>query len=205
MASNYPAALDTTATLPAAGGVGANLSTFPHSAHHGNANDAIIAIETELGTAPSGTLSTVKARLDKIAPYTGALTSYTPVLFQNGVIANTNNYSRWQRNGRLISGWFYITSTTTLGFSPFEITVSLPVAAAQAGAIIGVGTLTDVSPTPDRTYKGMLQVHTTGTDVTIKNVASSVEDDRLGINDFAVPIASGDFLRGQFVYEAAAD
>lgn len=66
MASNYPASLDTTATLPAAAGVGANLSTFPHSTLTGNVNDAVIAIETELGTAPSGTFSTVKARLDTL-------------------------------------------------------------------------------------------------------------------------------------------
>lgn len=142
-----------------------------------------------------------------IGPSHGSLTSYTPVLFQNGVIANTNNYSRYHRSGRLITGWFYITATTTIGFSPFEVTVSLPVAAAQTSVIIGVGALTDVSLTPDSTFKGLLQVHTTGTDVTFKSTANNAEDDRLGIagTSFIVPVASGDFLRGSFQYEAAAD
>lgn len=41
---------------------GANL----HSLQHGNANDEIEAIANELGTEPSGTDATVKARLDRI-------------------------------------------------------------------------------------------------------------------------------------------
>lgn len=73
MATNYPSGLDTTSDLPTSSGVGANLSNFPHSDLHGNANDAIIAIQTELGTAPSGSFSTVAARLaamsvDKLSP-----------------------------------------------------------------------------------------------------------------------------------------
>jgi len=78
MASNYPASLDTTATLPAVGGVGANLSAFPHDALHGNADDAIIAVETELGTAPSGSFSTVKARFDALdTAFNGRVISHT--------------------------------------------------------------------------------------------------------------------------------
>lgn len=66
MTTGYPGALDTTATHPAAAGVGANLGTFPHSALHGNANDAIIAIQTELGVNPSGASSSVAARFDDL-------------------------------------------------------------------------------------------------------------------------------------------
>ena len=57
MATNYPAALDSL-TNPAAGDA---LTSPSHSAQHANANDAIEAIETELGVNPSGTFTTVAA------------------------------------------------------------------------------------------------------------------------------------------------
>ena len=62
MATNYPGAIDTY-TNP--------LSSEPmnapsHAGQHANANDAVEAIETELGTNPSGSAATVKARLDGI-------------------------------------------------------------------------------------------------------------------------------------------
>lgn len=62
MATNYPGALDSL-TNPSAGDA---LTSPSHSAQHANANDAIEAIETELGTNPKGSAATVKARLDAI-------------------------------------------------------------------------------------------------------------------------------------------
>lgn len=62
MATNYPGALDSL-TNPAAGDA---LTSPSHSAQHANANDAIEAIETELGTTPSGSETTVAARLTAI-------------------------------------------------------------------------------------------------------------------------------------------
>jgi hypothetical protein len=62
MATNYPTTLDTfvnptsTDTLDSA--------TVPHAGQHDNINDAVLAIETELGTLPKGSFATVKARLD---------------------------------------------------------------------------------------------------------------------------------------------
>ena len=61
MATNYPTTLDTftnptsTDTLDSA--------TVPHAAQHDNINDAVLAIETELGTLPKGSFAKVKARL----------------------------------------------------------------------------------------------------------------------------------------------
>lgn len=43
-----------------------NASGLEHDVLHSNANDAIEAIEGELGTTPSGDYATVKARLDDI-------------------------------------------------------------------------------------------------------------------------------------------
>ena len=64
MATSYPNALDnftnptSTDTL--------NSATVPHADQHANANDAIEAIEGELGTNPKGAKATVKARLDDV-------------------------------------------------------------------------------------------------------------------------------------------
>jgi hypothetical protein len=61
MATNYPSSLDSflnptpTDTLDSA--------TVPHAAQHDNINDAVTAIETELGTLPKGSFASVKARL----------------------------------------------------------------------------------------------------------------------------------------------
>jgi hypothetical protein len=41
--------------------------TVPHATQHTDINDAVEAIEGELGTNPKGTFSTVKARLDASA------------------------------------------------------------------------------------------------------------------------------------------
>ena len=71
MTSNYPTSLDTfvnpTATDPL------NSVTVPHASQHDNINDAVLAIETELGTDPSGSSATVKARLDGFNPTAGTL------------------------------------------------------------------------------------------------------------------------------------
>ena len=62
MATNYPSGIDSL-TNPSAGDA---LTSPSHSAQHANANDAIEAIETELGTTPSGSYDTVKARFEAI-------------------------------------------------------------------------------------------------------------------------------------------
>lgn len=60
MATSYPAGLDTY-SRPTGSGTLAD-DNGSHSAHHDNAYDAIEAIETELGVAPSGAAATVAAR-----------------------------------------------------------------------------------------------------------------------------------------------
>ena len=62
MASSYPSALDSLSN-PASSDK-TNSATVPHATQHANANDAIEAIQGELGTDPAGTFSTVKSRLN---------------------------------------------------------------------------------------------------------------------------------------------
>ena len=62
MATSYPGGLDSF-TNPAAGD---GLDSPSHAGQHANANDAIEAVQAELGTTPSGSYATVKARLEAI-------------------------------------------------------------------------------------------------------------------------------------------
>lgn len=69
MSSSYPGGIDSftnpTGTDP--------LSNPEHASQHANANDAIEAIETELGVTPSGTATTVAARLTDIEATAGGI------------------------------------------------------------------------------------------------------------------------------------
>jgi hypothetical protein len=69
MTTNYPGALDTFVNPTATDTL--NSATVPHAQQHDNLNDAVLAIETELGTNPKGASATVKERLDSINPAAG--------------------------------------------------------------------------------------------------------------------------------------
>lgn len=211
MATNYPAGLDTTADLPASGGVGANLSTFPHSTLHGNANDAIIAIETELGVAPSGSETTVKARLDRITPTLGGLTAWTTItITQLGSVPGTINSSgtRYQRIGRTVNCWFYVTAAGSGTASNVIVIGGLPFApAVSAYNIVGVGHINDAS-TGNLIHPAHLVIPT-GTSTlhmwssSIAGVAAPALGTTAG--GYSAALASGDVITGQFTYEANAD
>ena len=62
MPTNYPAQLDTLSNPAPSSDTAAD----PHSSQHANANDAIEAVQTELGTTPSGSSATVRERLETI-------------------------------------------------------------------------------------------------------------------------------------------
>ena len=62
MATNYPNSLDNFTNPTSA----SPINSPSHSEQHSNANDAIEAIEGELGTNPKGAKATVKARLDDV-------------------------------------------------------------------------------------------------------------------------------------------
>jgi hypothetical protein len=61
MATNYPGSLDTFTNPTATDTL--DSSSVPHAGQHDNLNDAVLAVETELGTLPKGTFASVKARL----------------------------------------------------------------------------------------------------------------------------------------------
>ena len=62
MPTNYPATLDTTTQQPN-NKVDGSVTATVHASHHNNISDALIAIETELGTLPKGGYTNVATRL----------------------------------------------------------------------------------------------------------------------------------------------
>jgi hypothetical protein len=87
VATNYPGSIDSL-TNPSAGDA---LTSPSHSAQHANANDAIEAIETELGVNPSGSDATVAARLTAIEAGTNLATgAVTSAKIADGTIVNAD-------------------------------------------------------------------------------------------------------------------
>jgi len=64
MASSYPGALDSFTNPTATDSL--NDPTVPHATQHADANDAIEAVQAELGINPAGTFDTVVLRLDDV-------------------------------------------------------------------------------------------------------------------------------------------
>lgn len=88
MGTDYPGALDTF-TNPAPTD-GMNLPS--HAEQHANANDAIAAIQAELGTNPSGSYDTVKDRLAALAGGGGGGAGGL-VLIASGTFAASSGFS----------------------------------------------------------------------------------------------------------------
>lgn len=135
MATNYPSGLDSLSN-PA----GSDALSTGHASQHTNANDAIEAIEGELGLNPRGASATVKARIDAIEAnswVTAARTAdsaITPIKTSGGYIAKTALYTA-TNDDRVID--------CTTG----TYTITLPTAASQAGRRFfirnsGTGTIT---------------------------------------------------------------
>lgn len=93
MASAFPGGLDNFATNRTDG----TAMVTTHPADHNDANDALNKIEAELGINPSGSYSTVLARLDalttSIAATTQSGTTYTLALADAGTVVELTSAS----------------------------------------------------------------------------------------------------------------
>ena len=85
MTTVYPGALDAL-TNPTSTDT---LASVPHDQQHANANDAIEAIEAELGINPKGSAASVKARLDGINPASGQVQATSRGFFGASALAQT--------------------------------------------------------------------------------------------------------------------
>jgi hypothetical protein len=152
MATSYPSGLDNftnptgTDTLDSA--------TVPHATQHANANDAIEAIETELGTNPKGSSATVKARLDTLdttvsakAPlasptFTGTPAAPTAAADTNTTQVATTAYVVGQAYAKLASPTFTGTPLSTTATADTNTTQI-----ATTAYVVGQGYAKLASPT----------------------------------------------------------
>jgi hypothetical protein len=98
MATNYPNSLDTLINPTSTDTL--NSSTVPHHQQHANANDAIEAIQTVLGTNPAGTHLTVKDRIinaESLISQQAVLNGLTDVTITSAAAGNILRYngSQW--------------------------------------------------------------------------------------------------------------
>jgi hypothetical protein len=92
MATSYPSSLDSFVNPTASDSLGS--ATVPHADQHANANDAIEAIETVLGTSPAGTATTTVAnrvaRVENHLNLNASVIETYPRQFQSTTIGLTN-------------------------------------------------------------------------------------------------------------------
>jgi hypothetical protein len=129
-----------------------------------------------------------------IGPVHGALTTWTPAVTQTGSVTVTNNYSTYQRIGRMIIGSFSLTVTGS-GSGSVGFTVSTPVTAVSTSPLVGRGRVYDASgPTTFDAWLYMASTSTFGFTTSVGTVLGT------GFN-----LANTDKLDGFFTFEAAAD
>ncbi len=176
MASSYPGALDAL-TNPTGT---ARMDTVPHAAQHANANDAIEAIEAELGTDPAGTFTTVKDRLDDqdwqlvaAAKPQGASATIgqlgvnptaTGTATTSSAPANTNAHTRMSRVDYLVTA---ATTTAVAGWRFTVATLQMSANAYTGGFKVKHrwGPATGVATSTTRSFTGLAAVTTAPTDV----------------------------------------
>lgn len=138
MSTNYPGALDTTTQLKD-NAVDATTMATTHAGAHNNLSDAVIAVETELGTNPSGTYSTVAANLlDAVVKTPAGAQTITPsadvVAFavRQGASGFTSNLTEWRNSSGVTEA--YVDKSGN--FSAQSLSV--------AGTLLSSSNLTDV-------------------------------------------------------------
>lgn len=131
MTTNYPTSLDDTTSLPRPTSTTAmNAAGFEGDVLIDNLSDAITAVETELGTDPSGGQSTVKERLGVLAQMalTGGRRSYVTGRYYGENNGNGLTTFALTAN-RLYFAPFFCIATTT--FDRLVVYVSTAVAATN--------------------------------------------------------------------------
>lgn len=134
-------------------------------------------------------------------PEHGALTSWTPTVAQGVGITVTNQYSRYQLSGRLVTGWFAVTCTTA-GTAGQLIVVDMPFDSAATDQPCGVATYLQVSS--GLNFQTVLVAGSSGGVINFEmRVGGSATDPRMGVG-VGITVANGDVIRGQFAYETNA-
>lgn len=112
MSTNYPGALDTTTQLKD-NAVDATAMVTTHANAHNNLSDAVIAVETALGTNPKGSYADVAHWLaDAIVKTPSAQQKITPTadvisfIIKQGASGYTSNLQEWHDSSDGVLGYF---------------------------------------------------------------------------------------------------
>ncbi len=175
------------------------LNSPPHDEQHADSNDAIEAIEAELGLDPSGSSATVRARLDALVQEG----TWTPTLeadVTNPSVTYSQQEGVYLKIGRLVTVWWLVQLdvVTTQGSGsyqiaeqPFDFSVDHP-----AFGPIGVA---DYFSSPNNN----VQVARRHADVDA-HISMVYDSDGSGaaapMTDALETLASGDTFQGQGVY-----
>jgi hypothetical protein len=126
VASSYPGGLDSF-TNPS-GTDELDSTTVPHAAQHADANDAIEAIETTLGTDPAGSATDVAGRLDGVDSTVSGKADMSSL----AGVATSGAYSD-------LSGTPALKNVATSGkYSDLSGTPNIPSKASDVGAVAAV-------------------------------------------------------------------
>ena len=188
MATNYPGALDTL-TNPI-GTDALNNATTPHATQHTDANDAIEAIQAELGVNPKGSSATVVARLNGTAVL-GAANAFTvgghTITAQSAAIIPLRINGAASQSGNLLefrnSGGTVLSSVSSAGqgLFPSVFTASVNNSSAGSNAQVSLPT-TGASITTGVASNVTLKIQNTN--------ASPTGDLQQWINTGGTPLAS---------------
>jgi hypothetical protein len=130
-----------------------------------------------------------------IGPVHGQLTSWTPTVTQTGSVTVTNNYSRYHRQGRLITGWFSLTVTGSGSGSANIVIGAIPATAASTAPLAGQVRFYDASgPTTNTAWLYLASTTTFGGTQQVGTDMGAIAN-----------LANGDKLDGFFTYESASD
>lgn len=134
---------------------------------------------------------------------TGIWNSWTPNVVQGVSVTVTNTQSRYTRIGRTIIGYFNLAVTSTGTAATAVLIGSFPSPATSLFEI-GTGNIRDSSAALN--YPALLFLGSTTT-IDLRASAATQDDNRLGItgSGFSAALATGDTLRGTFIYEASTD
>jgi hypothetical protein len=124
------------------------------------------------------------------------LTTYTPVVTQNGTITATISYAKYQQVGKLVTVQVRA-NLTSAGTAGHRLTLTLPIAATTANTNQCYGSFTFLD-SGVAYYTGSVTLNsTTTTAFTVNNT-----NDFLGVNP-SIAVASGDAISFTMIYEVA--
>lgn len=133
--SSYPSSLDSASLFPTR--TDATLTATEHAADHNNLADAVIKVETELGTDPSGSYSTVGERIAGLSRTGGIAARGSASSYPGGRYFATDQLAEYISDG---SSWYRTSAPAgeLVSFPGFNPPVSLVRAYGQAVSRTGV-------------------------------------------------------------------